>query len=84
MIGIIKGQLVASKLRQPEAGQEFKPHQFLNVMQIHDGDAEIVKIKDLELTRGHKPNTAVKLKCRINHWSNSNASGQAVTLLDVL
>ena len=84
MIGIVEGQLVAAKLRQPEAGQEFKPHQLLSVMQVHDNDAEIVKIKDLELKRPHKPNTAVKLKCRINHWSNNNASGQAVTLMEVL
>lgn len=84
MIGIVEGQLVASKLKQPEQGFDFKPHQLLNVMQIHDGEADIVKIKDLDLTRQHKPNTNIKFKCRINHWSNSNASGQAVTLLDVL
>lgn len=84
MIGIVTGQLVASKVRQPEHGQDFKPHQMLSVMQTHEGDADIVKIKDLDLTRQHKANTNVKLKCRINHWSNNNASGQAVTLLEVL
>lgn len=83
MIGIVTGQLVATKLRQPEAGQDFKPHQLLNVMQVHDNDAEVVKIKDLDLTRQHKSGN-VKLKCRINHWSNNNASGQAITLLEVL
>ena len=84
MIGTVEGQLVAIKLKQPEAGQEFKPHQMLNVMQIHDGEAEIVKVKDLDLKRPHKPNTTVKFKCRINHWSNSNMSGQAVSLMEVL
>lgn len=84
MIGIVEGQLVANKLRQPEAGQEFKPHQLLNVMQIHDGDADIIKIKDMDLSRQHKPGVNVKFKCRINHWSNSNASGQAVSLMEVL
>ena len=84
MIGIVAGQLVTSKLKQPEAGQDFKPHQMLNVMQIHDGEADIVKIKDLDLARQHKNGTTVNLKCRINHWSNSNASGQAITLLEVL
>jgi hypothetical protein len=53
-------------------------------MQVHDGDADIIKIKDLELKRQHKSNAPVKLRCRINHWSNSNMSGQAVTILDVL
>ena len=84
MIGIVTGQLVTTKLKQPEQGQEFKPHQMLNVMQIHNDEAEVVKIKDLDLTRQHKTSTNVKLKCRINHWSNSNTSGQAVTLLEVL
>ncbi len=84
MIGIVEGQLVATKLKQPAPGQEFKPHQMLNVMQIHDGEADIVKIKDMDLERPHKPNTTVKFKCRINHWSNSNASGQAVSLVEVL
>jgi len=84
MIAIVEGQFVTSKMRQPEAGQEFKPHQLLSVMQIDNGDADIVKIKDMDLTRSHKPNTPVKFKCSINHWSNSNASGQAVTLLEVL
>ncbi|MEH0020844.1 MAG: hypothetical protein V6Z89_14405 [Desulfobacter sp.] len=84
MIGIIEGTLVATKMRQPEGSQEFKPHQLLNVMQVHEGDADIVKIKDLDLARQHKPNSTVKLLCRINHWSNNNASGQAVTLMDVL
>ena len=84
MIGIVEGQLVANKVRQPEQGQDFKPHQLISVMQVHDGDAEIVKIKDLDLTRQHKANAQVKFRCRINHWSNNNASGQAVTLLGIL
>ena len=84
MIGTVEGQLVAAKLRQPEQGQDFKSHQLISVMQVHDGDAEIVKIKDMDLTRQHKANAQVKFKCRINHWSNNNASGQAVTLLSVL
>ncbi len=84
MIGIVTGQLVATKLRQPEQGQEFKPHQMLSVMQVHEGDADIVKIKDLVLNRQHKPNANIKFKCRINHWSNNNASGQSVTLMEAL
>ena len=84
MIGIIEGTLVAAKEKSPEKGQEFKPHQMLSIMQVHEGDAEIVKIKDFELRRQHKTNAPVKLRCRINHWSNSNMSGQAVTILDVL
>ncbi len=83
MIGIVEGQLVAAKLRQPDQGQDFKPHQLLSVMQIHDGQADIVAIKDMDLTRQHKTGTNGKFKCRINHWSNNNASGQAVTLLSV-
>lgn len=84
MIGIVEGKLVAAKIRQPEQGQEFKPHQLLSIMQVNDGDAEIVKIKDMDLTRQHKAETNTKLRCRINHWSNNNASGQSVTLLSVL
>ena len=84
MIGIVEGQLVANKTRQPEAGQEFKPHQLLSVMQVHDGDADIVKIKDMDLTRQYKASANVRLKCRINHWSNNNASGQAVSVMEVL
>ena len=84
MIGIVEGQLVAAKTKSPQTGQEFKPHQLLSVMQIHDGDADIVKIKDLDLTRQHKAGGNVKLKCRINHWSNNNASGQAISVLEVL
>ena len=84
MIGIIEGTLVAIKLRQPEGNQEFKPHQLLNVMQVHEGDADIVKIKDLDLARKHKANESVRLLCRINHWSNNNASGQAITLMEIL
>ncbi len=84
MIGIVTGQLVVSKVKQPQPGQDFKPHQVISVMQIHDGDADMVKIKDMDLTRQHKANANVKLKCRINHWSNNNASGQAITLLEVL
>jgi hypothetical protein len=86
MIGIIEGTLVAAKVKSPDKdkGQDFKPYQVLSIMQVHDGDADIIKIKDLELKRQHKSNAPVKLRCRINHWSNSNMSGQAVTILDVL
>ena len=84
MIGIVQGQLVTSKIKQPQAGQDFKPHQLLSVMQVFDGDAEIVKIKDLDLTRTYNPNFAVRLRCRINHWSNNNASGQAISVIEVL
>ncbi|MEH0020999.1 MAG: hypothetical protein V6Z89_15195 [Desulfobacter sp.] len=84
MIATIEGTLVTTKLRQPEGNQEFKPHQLLNVMQVNNGDVDIVKIKDLDLGRKHKDNISVKLLCRINHWSNGNASGQAVTLMDIL
>ena len=86
MIGIIEGTLVASKVKSPDKGkgQDFKEHQMLSIMQVCDGDADIVKIKDFELKRSHKANTPVKLRCRINHWSNNNMSGQAVSVLDVL
>ena len=84
MIGIVEGTLLTSKLKQPENGQEFKPHQLLGLVQINDSEPEIVKIKDFDLRRTHKTNAPAKIKCTIKHWSNSSMSGQSVTLLDVL
>ena len=84
MIGIIEGTLLTAKMKQPEAGQEFKPHQLLGLVQINDNEPEVVKIKDFNLTRTHKANAPAKLKCMIKHWSNSSMSGQSVTLLETL
>lgn len=84
MIAIITGTLVSAKVKQPEAGQDFKAHQAIGILQIEDGEPDLVKIKDMDLTRQHKPNTPVKLKCSINHWSNNNASGNAIRILEVL
>ncbi len=84
MIAIITGTLVTAKIKQPNAGQDFKPHQAIGLLQIEDGEPDLVKIKDMDLTRTYKPNTPVKLKCSINHWSNNSMSGNAIKVLDVL
>ena len=84
MIAIITGTLVTAKIKQPNPGQDFKPHQAIGLLQIEDGEPDLVKIKDMDLTRAYKPNTPVKLKCSINHWSNNSMSGNAIKVLDVL
>jgi hypothetical protein len=84
MIALLMGTLVSAKIKQPEAGQDFKAHQAIGLLQIEDGEPDLVKLKDMDLTRQYKPNTPVKLKCSINHWSNSNNSGNSIKILEVL
>ena len=86
MIGIIEGMYISTKLKTPdkEKGQDFKPYYVQNIMQVHDDEPEIINIKDTEKKCQFKANQQVKLRCRINHWSNSNMSGQSITILDVL
>ncbi|MEH0022689.1 MAG: hypothetical protein V6Z89_23770 [Desulfobacter sp.] len=84
MIGTIEGQLVATKIRYPEGIQKLKPHQLLSVLQVCDDEANIVKVKDMNLSRKYKENTRIKFLCRISHCSTNNVSEQGVTLMEVL
>ena len=84
MIVIITGNLVSNKIKQPEAGQDFKPHQAIGILQIEDGEPDLIKIKDMDLTRAYKPNSPIKLKCSLTHWSNNNNSGNAIKVLEIL
>jgi len=84
MIAILMGTLVSAKIKQPDAGQDFKAHQAIGLLQIEDGDPDLVKLKDMDLTRPYKLNTPVKLKCSISHWSNNNSSGNAIKVIDIL
>lgn len=86
MIGIIEGQFISTKLKTPdkEKGQDFKPYHIHSIMQVYDDDPEIVRIKDTGRKWQFKANQPVKVLCRINHWSNTNASGQSITILNVI
>ncbi len=84
MIAILTGTLVTAKMKQPNPGQEFKAHQAIGLLQIEDGEPDLVKLKDMDLSRQHKANSSVKLKCSINHWDNGNMSGNAIKVIDVL
>lgn len=86
MIGIIEGTFISTKFKTPdkEKGQDFKPYHVHNIMQVFEDDPEIINIKDAGKKCQFKANQPVKLRCRINHWSNSNMSGQAITILEVL
>ncbi len=84
MIAILMGTLVSAKIKQPETGQDFKAHQSIGLLQIEDGEPDLVKLKDMDLTRPYKPNSQVKLKCSISHWSNNNSSGNSIKVLDIL
>jgi hypothetical protein len=83
MFTIIPGMLAAVKIKSPEQGQEFQAHQLLSITQINDGELEVVKIKDMDLSRKHQEGIQVHASCNVNYWQNGNRGGMSVKLADI-
>jgi hypothetical protein len=85
MIVTIQGTLMGVKSNYPERdrGQDFTPNQMLNVAQVKpDGDVELIKIKDENMSRKHEVGKASTFTCDVRLWQMNSRSGLTIKLIE--
>ena len=78
MRAIIKGMVMSNKPERNNQGQEFRS---LQVMQMNDDEAELVKVKDSNInndTVGQEFNAL----CSLNVWQMGNRSGVSIKVVE--
>lgn len=77
MIAQIQGNIITQKIKSPSEG---KPHIALQILQEHNEEAELVKVKDYNLNASY--NGKFDALCRVSNWSFDGRSGLTVSVLE--
>lgn len=87
MIAEFKGTLVSVKENYPDKSkrQDFAPNLSVSLLQTKpDGDVDLVKFKDEDLSRKYTLGEQVCLEVQIFHWSQGDRSGVSLKVIRVL
>jgi hypothetical protein len=80
MLATINGHLAAVTTKTPDQGQNFAAHQLLSVTQIQGGELQVIKIKDMDLTRKHEEGKHIQADCQVSSWQMGNRGGMSIKL----
>lgn len=85
MIAIFAGTVVAVSQKTPDKGQTFTPNLSVSLLQTRpDGDVELVKIKDENLSRKYPIGEQVQIEAQVILWQQGDRNGLSIKALNIL